>query len=49
MDHTECRITVFDCVYKNANCKQIVNLIDRLVLVDHFFIYSLLVPKVGHL
>ena len=40
MDHTECRITVFDCIYKNANCKQIVNLIDRLVLVDHFFIYT---------
>ena len=38
VNHTKCRITVLDCINKDTNCKQIIDLIDRLVLIDHLFI-----------
>ena len=38
MDDAKCRIAVFDSIYQDTYCKQIINLIDRLVLVDHLFI-----------
>ena len=38
MDHSQCSIAVFDGRYDNTYCEQIVNLIDRLVLVDHLFV-----------
>ena len=38
MDHTECRITVLDRIHDNTHGKQIVDLIQRLILVDHLFI-----------
>ena len=38
MDHTKCRITVLHCIYQDTHCKQIVNLINRLILIYHLFI-----------
>ena len=38
MDDTESRITVLHAVNKNTNCKQIVDLIEGLVLVDHLLV-----------
>ena len=38
MDHTQCRITVFDRFHQNTYSKQIIDLIQCLILVDHLFI-----------
>ena len=38
MDHTQGCITVLHRVHQDPNSKQIVNLIQRLILVHHFFI-----------
>ena len=38
MDHTQRRITVFDRIYDNAYGKQIIHLIQRLILIDHLFV-----------
>ena len=38
MDHTKCCITVLHCIYQDTHCKQIINLVNSLVLIDHFFI-----------
>ena len=38
MDHTKCRITVFDRIYDNTHCKKIINLVQRLVLIYHLFV-----------
>ena len=38
MNHTKCRIAVFYGVHDNTHRKQIVNLIQRLILVHHLFI-----------
>ena len=38
MDDTECRITVFYGIHDNTDCKQIINLIQRFILILHFLI-----------
>ena len=38
MDHAKRRITVLDGLYQNADRKQIVDLIDVFILIDHLFI-----------
>ena len=38
MDDAKGCITVLDCIYQNTDCKQIINLIDRLVLIDHLLV-----------
>ena len=38
MDDTERRITVLHRIYNNTDCKQIVDLIYGLVLIDHLLI-----------
>ena len=38
MDNTKHRVTVPYRLYQNPNCKQIVDLLDRLVLVQHLLI-----------
>ena len=35
MDDTKCRITILDRLNDNTDGKKIIDLIDRLVLVDH--------------
>ena len=38
MDHSQSRITVFHCINDNTHGKQIIHLIQRFILIDHFFI-----------
>ena len=38
MDDTKCRITVFYGIHDNTDRKQIINLIQGLILVDHLLI-----------
>ena len=38
MHNSKCRITIFDIIYKNTNGKQIINLIQGLILVHHLLI-----------
>ena len=38
MDDTQRRIAVLDRIHNNADCKQIIDLIDGLALVDHLLI-----------
>ena len=35
MDHTQRRVTVFHRVHDDPHCEQVINLINRLILVDH--------------
>ena len=38
MDHTQRRIAVLYCVHQDADGKKIIDLVDGLVLVHHFFV-----------
>ena len=38
MDHAEGRVTVFHRVNNNPYCKKIVNLVYRLILINHLFV-----------
>ena len=38
MNDTKCRITVLDCIHQNTDSKQVINLIDGLILVDHLLV-----------
>ena len=38
MNHTKGCITVLDGIHDDADCKQVINLVNGLFLVDHFFI-----------
>ena len=40
MNHTQSRVTVFDGIYNNTDRKQIINLIQSLILIDHLFVYA---------
>ncbi len=40
MDHTESRITVLDGFHDNTHGKQIIDLVEGLVLIDHLLIYT---------
>ena len=38
MDNSQCRITVFDRIHNDTDCKQVINLIYCLILIDHLLI-----------
>ena len=38
MDHAQRPVAVLDRIHYDAYCKQIINLVDRLILILHFFI-----------
>ena len=38
MDHAKSRIAVLDGIYNNAHREKVIDLIHRLILVDHLFI-----------
>ena len=38
MDDTQCRITIFHGIHKNTHCKQVIDLIQCLILIHHLLI-----------
>ena len=40
MNHTKSRITIYQGIYYNPNCKKIIYLLKIFILINHFFVYG---------